>query len=99
LKKVSSRIESLRKGEDTTLELSKKELVSVIKTENTNSKGLTFTSNTHEIEGCNYYIVTVPTPVDKNKKPEKKLVVWCLIKIFLWAIRQSVLTQEIKNIR
>lgn len=66
----TSRIESLRKGEDTTLELSKKELVSVIKTENTNSKGLAFTSNTHEIEECNYYIVTVPTPVDKNKKPD-----------------------------
>lgn len=67
----TSRIESLKKGEDTTLELSKKELVSVINTESTNhSKGLIFTSNTHEIQGCNYYIVTVPTPVDKNKKPD-----------------------------
>jgi len=52
----TTRIESLRKGEDTTLELSNKELVSVIKTENTNSKGLAFTSNTHEIEECNYYM-------------------------------------------
>jgi UDP-N-acetyl-D-galactosamine dehydrogenase len=32
--------------------------------------GLFCTTNIQEISDCNYYIVTVPTPVDKNNKPD-----------------------------
>jgi UDP-N-acetyl-D-galactosamine dehydrogenase len=32
--------------------------------------GLYCTTNIQEISDCNYYIITVPTPVDKNNKPD-----------------------------
>ena len=32
--------------------------------------GLYCTTNLQDIADCNYYIITVPTPVDKNKKPD-----------------------------
>ena len=31
-------------------------------------KGLFLTSNTQDIEDCNYYIITVPTPIDKSNR-------------------------------
>ncbi|MDY6935136.1 MAG: Vi polysaccharide biosynthesis UDP-N-acetylglucosamine C-6 dehydrogenase TviB [Spirochaetota bacterium] len=55
------RIEELRKGFDRTLEVNEEELGS--------AKGLAFTTNLRDIEDCNYYIVTVPTPIDKHKRP------------------------------
>ena len=33
-------------------------------------KGLYCTSHIVDIADCNYYIVTVPTPVDKNNRPD-----------------------------
>ncbi|MFC2107546.1 nucleotide sugar dehydrogenase [Bacteroidota bacterium] len=34
------------------------------------SNGLFLTNHLLEIQDCNYYIVTVPTPIDKNKRPD-----------------------------
>jgi UDP-N-acetyl-D-galactosamine dehydrogenase len=34
------------------------------------TKGLYCTTDISAIEDCNYYIVTVPTPIDKNNKPD-----------------------------
>ena len=56
------RIESLKNGDDHTEELTSKEIK--------DSKNLRFTSNTQEIRDADIYIVTVPTPVDKSKKPD-----------------------------
>jgi UDP-N-acetyl-D-galactosamine dehydrogenase len=36
------------------------------------SKGLYCSFDIDDIKDCNYYIITVPTPVDKNKKPDLK---------------------------
>ncbi len=64
------RINELNSGIDFTLEVSEDLLKSVLKLENSNSNGLFCTSDTINIQDCNYYIVTVPTPVDKNNKPD-----------------------------
>lgn len=56
------RIEELRNGIDRTLETDSVELKSASK--------LKFTYNPDELRGINYYIVTVPTPVDIYKKPD-----------------------------
>jgi len=64
-----SRVKSLNKGIDTTLEIDSKTLLAVLKDKNTNDIGLFCTTRIEDIQDCNYYIVTVPTPVDKNNKP------------------------------
>ncbi len=61
-----SRISELNKGEDHTLEVSKKALQSVL---NQEKLGLVFSSNIDDLKEANFYIVTVPTPVDDNKMP------------------------------
>lgn len=66
-----TRINELNKGIDRTLEISSELLHSVLKSDKDLSKnGLFFTNKLEEIEGCNFYIVTVPTPVDKHHKPD-----------------------------
>ncbi|GAA4296662.1 nucleotide sugar dehydrogenase [Aestuariibaculum suncheonense] len=65
------RIEELNTGNDITLEVDEKELKEVLKSsEDNNSNGLYCTSLLEDIKDCNYYIVTVPTPIDKNNKPD-----------------------------
>lgn len=63
-----SRITELISGIDKTLEISNSDLKAVL-VNNPSKKGLYCTSNMYDIKDCNYYIVTVPTPVDKNNKP------------------------------
>ncbi|MDA8858688.1 Vi polysaccharide biosynthesis UDP-N-acetylglucosamine C-6 dehydrogenase TviB, partial [Candidatus Pelagibacter sp.] len=58
------RIKELKIGKDKNLEVTKKELK--------NNKQLIFTSNEKDIKSANCYIVTVPTPIDKKKKPDLK---------------------------
>ena len=58
------RIDELRSGVDRTLELSDKQVKEAI------SNGMEFTNNIDDIKDCNIYIVTVPTPIDKHKKPD-----------------------------
>ncbi|MFM9987050.1 nucleotide sugar dehydrogenase [Flavobacterium sp.] len=64
------RVMELNSGLDVTLEISKDLLQSVLKTNNTIKNGLFCSTNIDDIKDCNYYIVTVPTPVDKNNKPD-----------------------------
>ena len=65
-----SRIEELKTGNDSTLELKKEVLETVLKSSDSDSAGLFLTYKVEDIENCNYYIVTVPTPIDKNKNPD-----------------------------
>ncbi len=58
----SDRIAELKSGKDHTLEVDEAELVEV--------KQLIFTNQLEEIANCNTYIVTVPTPIDKHKRPD-----------------------------
>ena len=66
------RISELNSGFDNTLEIDDKLLKSALKFTNSIENGLFCTTNSKEIQDCNYYIVTVPTPVDKDKKPDLK---------------------------
>ena len=65
----TERISELISGVDSTLEVDNKTLQSVLIGENSDSNGLFCTDKLAKIKDCNYYIITVPTPVDKNKKP------------------------------
>ncbi|WP_394759516.1 nucleotide sugar dehydrogenase [Flavobacterium sp.] len=66
----TKRVAELNSGLDATLEISKDLLQSVLKVENTAENGLFCSTNIEDIKDCNYYVVTVPTPVDKNNKPD-----------------------------
>ncbi|HMB73946.1 MAG TPA: Vi polysaccharide biosynthesis UDP-N-acetylglucosamine C-6 dehydrogenase TviB [Gammaproteobacteria bacterium] len=56
-----ARIDELRRGRDATLEVSEAELAEV--------NGLGFTSDVEDLKACNFYVVTVPTPIGINKRP------------------------------
>lgn len=64
------RIDKLRQGIDSTLELDEAVLKSVLSNDISNKIGLFCSSDIEDIRDCNYYIVTVPTPVDKENKPD-----------------------------
>jgi len=56
------RVKELKEGIDRTLEVSSEDLKLATK--------LTYTTQLDEVRSCNYFVVTVPTPVDKNKRPD-----------------------------
>lgn len=58
------RIDELSSGYDRTLELTENQVKEAIK------NGMKFSLDINDIKDCNIYIVTVPTPIDKNKKPD-----------------------------
>lgn len=64
------RIQELNSGVDSTLEIDESTLNSVLVSSMSETNGLLCTSNLDDISTCNYYIVTVPTPVDKNNRPD-----------------------------
>ncbi len=69
----TSRVNELMSGHDHTLEIGnadlQEEIVSDLMTAESNGKGLYCTARISDIESANFYIVTVPTPTDKNKRP------------------------------
>lgn len=70
-----NRINELRSGTDSTLEVSDDVLQAVLVNENPTASniatnGLFCSFDISDIQGCNYFIVTVPTPVDKNNRPD-----------------------------
>jgi UDP-N-acetyl-D-glucosamine/UDP-N-acetyl-D-galactosamine dehydrogenase len=64
------RISELILGEDRTLEISNNALQQILKKSNTDENGLFCTDSITELNDCNYYIITVPTPIDKNNRPD-----------------------------
>jgi UDP-N-acetyl-D-galactosamine dehydrogenase len=65
------RVNELNDGIDSTLEIDAPLLQSVLlKDASSNATGLLCSTNIEHIRDCNYYIVTVPTPVDKNNRPD-----------------------------
>jgi UDP-N-acetyl-D-galactosamine dehydrogenase len=56
------RIAELRRGRDRTLEVDPKELRA--------AKRLKFTSDPRDLKTCRVYVVTVPTPIDGDKRPD-----------------------------
>jgi len=69
------RISELKKFNDRTLEISSEQLKNVIVSDenyiNDNySNGLYTTMNASDLQDCNFFIVTVPTPTDKHNRPD-----------------------------
>lgn len=65
-----ARVAELKKGIDDTLEVESDVLQKVLVASITDENGLFCSTDIRDISNCNYYIVTVPTPVDKNNKPD-----------------------------
>ena len=63
------RIKELTAGIDSTLEVDNDTLQAVLVPESTEANGLFCTNELDQIKDCTYYIITVPTPVDKNNRP------------------------------
>lgn len=59
-----TRVEALRLGNDVTKEVEKQSILA--------ARNLSFTASVRGLSGCNFYIVTVPTPIDEHKKPDLK---------------------------
>jgi len=57
-----ARVDELKRGEDSTLEVEPEELVL--------AGQLSFTTDPEDIRDCKIFIVTVPTPIDKHKRPD-----------------------------
>lgn len=64
-----ARVDALKSGTDSTLEVSDQVLQTVLKNEKSTKNGLFCSYEIEDIQDCNYYVVTVPTPVDKNNRP------------------------------
>lgn len=60
-----NRVDTLMRGHDATLEVPDELLQDAI-----NNHGFRCTTNLDEIRNCNFYVVAVPTPVDKNNNPD-----------------------------
>lgn len=56
------RIQELQSGQDHTLEVSPEELKQAMQ--------LNFSANLDDLRSCNFFIVTVPTPIDEFKQPD-----------------------------
>lgn len=61
-----SRVDALNNGHDSTLEVSDELLQEALK------GGFYCTHDLKEIKDCNFYVVAVPTPVDRNNHPDLK---------------------------
>jgi UDP-N-acetyl-D-galactosamine dehydrogenase len=59
-----ARIDELRQGYDRTLELTEVAVKEAI------ANKMEFTTSLETLRTCNIFIVTVPTPIDKNKRPD-----------------------------
>jgi len=65
-----NRIQELNSGIDATLEIDEITLKKVLVNSVGSTNGLFCSSSLDDIMDCNYYVVTVPTPVDKNNRPD-----------------------------
>lgn len=61
--KNQTRIDELIKAYDRTLELSELQLVEI-------KNAISYTSRIEDIQDCNIYIITVPTPIDSSNRPD-----------------------------
>ena len=58
----TARVDELKSGHDATLEVSAEELAESLK--------LSYTANLEDLQACDVYVITVPTPIDSAKRPD-----------------------------
>jgi UDP-N-acetyl-D-galactosamine dehydrogenase len=64
------RVRQLNEGYDRTCEVEQGVLSSLVNKNNLNDSGLFCTGDIEHLSQCTFYIVTVPTPVDKHNRPD-----------------------------
>lgn len=64
------RVSELKSANDFTLEIDKETLLAVLKKNNNASPGFYVTDDLNDIASSHFYIITVPTPVDKHNRPD-----------------------------
>ena len=64
------RVSQLKCGNDVTLEITEENLLSVLKKENNASHGIFITNKLDDISSSDIYIITVPTPIDRHRRPD-----------------------------
>lgn len=64
-----NRVREIMSGKDSTLEIDDQVLQTVLIDQNSDQIGLYCTSTLNDLADCTYFIVTVPTPVDKSNRP------------------------------
>ena len=78
-----NRIFDLKKGYDKNFEFTKKKL-------NTNKESY-YTNNIEDLKKCNFFIVTVPTPVSLNKEPDFKPLFLACFFLFLFVMDKPLI--------
>ena len=64
------RVDELNSGTDSTLEVNDEELQEVLEsTQDFDEDGLFITTDSANLRHCNFYVITVPTPTDRNNRP------------------------------
>lgn len=80
------RVSNLKKNKDSNFEIKK----SAFK----KSKKLKFTYNISELKNCNIFIITLPTPINKNKKPDLSILKKVLPKVSKIIKKNSIIVFE-----
>jgi UDP-N-acetyl-D-galactosamine dehydrogenase len=65
-----NRVNEILKGVDSTLEIDSDHLRLVLRKVRTDSKGFFPTVQASNLANCNFYIITVPTPIDRHNNPD-----------------------------
>jgi len=79
------RVSNLKKNLDFNNEFKKKDFL---------NKKLVFTDKIEEIKNCNFYIICVPTPITKLKKPDLKYVKKCFDIISIVLKKNDIIVLE-----
>lgn len=82
----AKRLAELHRGQDLTMEVENHELVS--------AENLRYSNNVTDLEGCNVYIVTVPTPINLHKQPDLSPLIWASKMIGRTLKRDDVVIYE-----
>ena len=82
----AKRIDDLNNGIDATNEVTTAEL--------RQSKDLIFSSDPEALKDCNFYIVTVPTPINKDKRPDLSPLLSASMLIAQFLVKGDVVVYE-----
>lgn len=68
----TERVKELQSGFDRTKEIEREPLMKVLELVDSSSVGLSLSADVEDLKDCNFFIVTVPTPITKFKTPDLK---------------------------
>tara|TARA_Y100000589_G_scaffold291859_1_gene295638 strand:- start:23511 stop:24794 length:1284 start_codon:yes stop_codon:yes gene_type:complete len=89
----SKRVTDLNLGIDLTMEVTEKQLNSVLCSKSKNV-GLEITSNIEAVSQADIFIITVPTPIDENKKPDLAPLASATMDISKYVKKGSIIIYE-----